>query len=149
MKNYIGILIAVFILTRCGNDESSSPSPAEQQLTKLTDTWVVKSVTFNDEDQDGYDGFTLTLTKSASGDTHLYSTSLRPPVSPWKESGVWEFGTDVNHDMIRDPDTEDVLPMFYTVSETELSVTFDFTGTGYQDGLASVEGEWEFVFERQ
>ena len=68
-------------------------------------------------------------------------------MSPWKSGGTWEFGTDPLNDIIRDKGNADELAMTYTVTETTLTISLTFNGTGYSARTGVVKGAWVFSFK--
>jgi uncharacterized protein YjaZ len=142
----VGIL---FTLTNCGSDSKPAEPIADQQLTKLSKTWKLTSVTLNTNTvTQNYSAFQLVMTGSKGATSFGYTTSGRPSLSAWKASGTWSFVKDQETTLItRDPDnTSDKLDMTYVVSESELQISFNFTGSGYQGRTDQVTGNWVFKF---
>lgn len=129
---------------------------AEQlQLDKLKGVWVVQTVTDDNGDRTG-DFANLTLTFSgtyAEGGTYKYSlTGTRPDPSPWPANGTWKFGTNKPTDIIRDPNTNNEVPMSYAVSETDMVLQFTVPdgSAGWPGGrVNSVTGEWTYTFTKK
>ena len=84
-----------------------------------------------------------------AGGTYGYNfTGTRPNPSPWPASGTWKFGPTVSTMMIRLDDDPD-LGMNYTLTDTQLTISFTYTGAGYAGGrIEQVEGDWEFIFTK-
>ncbi len=143
----VGVL---FSLTNCGGDSKPAESVADQQLTKLSKTWKLTSVTLNNNavTTPSYSAFQLVMTGTKGATSFGYTTSGRPSLSAWKASGTWSFVKDQETTLItRDPDnTSDKLDMTYVVSESELQISFNFTGSGYQGRTDQVTGNWVFKF---
>jgi hypothetical protein len=104
---------------------------------------------------DLYQNMELTISGTFDKDINtLYNYSLtgRPngvgDKSPWPASGTWKFKDGVSGvsatTIVR---TEDNLDMNYTVTETQLQLTFLYLGDGYSGRTSAVGGEWIFVFE--
>jgi hypothetical protein len=151
MKVYNRILVMLgltgFILSSCGSDDPS-PSQKEKQLTKLSDTWVVTSVTLDEGDvTSAYANFELTL--SGSANAAAYGVVGRPALCPWPSGGTWEFGSDMTTDITRDPGTIDELHMNYSVTTTQLIISFSFNGEGYNARTNSAAGSWLYTFAKK
>jgi hypothetical protein len=142
MKIYsIIILLGLtgIFLSGCG-DDAEVPSAKAKQLTKLSGTWELTSVTMSGVDVTSeYSAFELTLSGSASGDVFSYSVVGRPELSPWPTRGTWSFGSDLKSEIMRDPDTDDAIIMDYSVTDSQLVVEFAFIGSGYQARASSAE----------
>lgn len=143
------VVASTFFLSSCGGDDPKEPTVEEKQLTKLSSTWKVSSATLDGTAQTGYQNFTLTLSGTAGATSFGYTTSGRPSNSPWPTSGNWIFGANPETQIVRDADkTSDKLDMTYSVSDTQLQVTFNFSGTGYPARTANVKGTWIFTFTK-
>ena len=143
-----GMLIS---LSGCKKPNPTPPTPEEEQLAKLSQTWKIKTVTLDGASKTAeYTGFTLVLSGTAGASSYSYTTTGRPSTSPWPASGQWTFGADPLSDVIRDPSsTADKLNMKYTVTDTQLTIGFNFTGTGYNARTAVVKGAWIYTFDKQ
>jgi hypothetical protein len=131
------------------------PSIEEKQLEKLSGTWVVNSsssVTRDGVDvTSDYQNFTLTLSGTHGG-TLSYSTAGRPQLSPWPASGTWTFSVNSPETTItRDPaNTAEAIDIMYTVSDTDIELTFDFDKAGYEASRTKeVTGQWIFTMKAQ
>jgi hypothetical protein len=148
----LALFAAAASFVQCGSDSSAPPDPKDEQLKKLTKTWKVcptpstcKAVTFNSAPVTGYEGFQITMT-SIPGDPNNfnYATIGRPSgiKTPWDASGSFEFGTDFATVLKRD----DNILVTYSVTDTQLQMTFTYTGAGYTGRTSNVEGAWTFTF---
>jgi hypothetical protein len=155
MKSFKLILLllsvgVLFTLTNCGGDSKPTEPIADQQLTKLSKTWKLTSVTLNNNavTTPSYSAFQLVITGTKGATSFGYTTSGRPTLSPWKASGTWAFVKDQETTLItRDPDNaSDKLDLTYVVSESALEISFNFTGQGYQGRTNQVTGNWVFKF---
>lgn len=117
------------------------------QLGKLSKTWSATSVKLDNVDQTGYDNFVLTISGTAGSSTFGYSVTGRPVLGPWLSSGQWKFGASPETQIIRDSNTGDELDMTYSVTDTQLQITFTFTGDGYSGRVSNVKGQWVFTFQ--
>lgn len=144
----IAALGVLTTLSACKKDKD--PSAETVQLGKLSDTWVLTSVTKDDMEKPGYENFTLTLAGSTSADHFTYATSGRPELSPWPVGGAWKFG-NVNTQIIRDPATAHEVFISYTLTNSTLTMKFEFSGEGYENNgrVNSAEGSWTFTFNKQ
>ena len=142
----VGIL---FTLTNCGSDSKPAEPIADQQLTKLSKTWKLTSVTLDGTavTTPSYSAFQLVMTGTKGATSFGYTTSGRPSLSPWKTSGTWSFVNGQETTMItRDPDNAtDKLDMTYVVSESALEISFNFQGAGYTR-VDQVKGNWVYKF---
>ncbi|MEQ8363632.1 MAG: hypothetical protein RH948_12235 [Cyclobacteriaceae bacterium] len=145
----LGVVFAVLLVSQ-GCKKSSGPGETVEdiQLGKLSKTWNATSVKLDNVDQTGYDNFALTISGTAGSTTFGYSAAGRPTtLSPWLSSGQWKFGASPETQIIRDPDTGDELDMTYSVTDTQLQITFTFTGDGYPGRVSNVKGQWVFTFQ--
>ncbi|MFM9838964.1 MAG: hypothetical protein ACKVOQ_11910 [Cyclobacteriaceae bacterium] len=140
----IGVL---FTLSNCGSPSPTPEPVADQQLAKLSKTWKITNVKLDGADKTtSYPGFQLIVTGTKGATSFGYTTSGRPLLSAWKSSGTWAFGTDPLTMLVRDPDsTTDKLDMTYTVSESTLTISFNYQGAGYTR-TDVVKGAWVFTF---
>ncbi|MBX2913639.1 MAG: hypothetical protein KF856_00070 [Cyclobacteriaceae bacterium] len=141
-------LVGFCLFMACSSNEQPQPGIEEQQLQKLTKVWVANTVTLNGVVQTGYENFRLSLNNSTSS-PFPYQTNNRPSTSPWPASGTWTFGNDPLTQLIREPASAQQLSMNYTVSATELQLSFTFSGTGFTGKSKSVDGQWVFKFNAQ
>lgn len=143
------IVFAVFLLSQgCKPDPDPGESIEDQQLAKLSKTWAFSSVQLDGVDQTGYDNFSLTISGTAGNSSFGYSVSGSPTPNPWPASGTWSFGATPETQIVRDPGTADELDLTYSVSATQLQITFNFSGSGYPGGRTSnVNGQWVFVLQ--
>ncbi|MBX2897536.1 MAG: hypothetical protein KF763_19000 [Cyclobacteriaceae bacterium] len=141
-------LVGLCTFMACSPDEQPQPGIEEQQLQKLAKVWVANTVTLNGVAQTGYENFRLSL-NGATTSPFPYQTNNRPSTSPWPASGTWKFGNDPLSKLARDPASTQQLDMIYTVSSTELQLSFTFSGTGFSGRSKSVDGQWVFKFTAQ
>jgi hypothetical protein len=142
---FIGILLGN---AGCGKDKAPEISPEDQQLTKLSKTWKCTAATLGSSPQTGYTNFQLVINGTpGSGSTGIgYTTSGRPvgtKSSPWPSSGTFKFGNDFATQLTRD----DLLPITYSVSDTQLQMTFVYSGTGFDGRTDVVAGNWVYTFQ--
>lgn len=149
------ILVAVAALQAgCKKDDNDSKTVEQQQLEKLVFEWTLQSAQDSQGDRTAdFAGLVLHITGNYTGEGKVYNYSLtgqRPNPSPWPESGVWKFGTDKTKDIIRDPGGVDEILMNYTVTGSDLILTFEVPdGGGWQGGrIKNVTGEWTFNFTK-
>jgi hypothetical protein len=154
-KSAIVVMALATLLTYSGCDPGGpgEPTVEEVQLSKLSGTWIVSAaeattdVKLNAVSQKtDYNSFELTLTGTPGAKTFSYTTTGRPAkLNPWPSSGDWRFGANPETTVIRDPDDDtDKLEMTYTVSDTQLEITFTFAGAGYSR-TKQVQGTWVFT----
>jgi hypothetical protein len=155
MKFYLKPVLSVVALaillgySGCGGGKEPGPSDEEKALTALSATWKVSGtntdVTLNGVSRKAdYANFTLTVSGTAGAATYGYTTAGRPVLSAWPSSGSWKFGDVIATDIIRDPgDTNKELDMHYTVSDTQLELTFIYDKAG-ESRTSQVTGTWVF-----
>lgn len=150
MVALVGVLITY---SNCGGGGGGERPLQEVQLEKLSKAWKLTGVTLDGSSRNaeygvGATAMGLTITGSPTASSFAYTTSNRPSLSPWKASGTWAFGTDVATQIVRDQDNNtDKLDMTYSVTETQLSITFTFNGNGYPNSREEVvRGVWVFTF---
>ncbi|HEY5823688.1 MAG TPA: hypothetical protein VIT44_04955 [Cyclobacteriaceae bacterium] len=155
MKITLKILASVLVLTilfsACKPNDPDPISIEDQQLEKLTASWKLStptSATLDGTAQKGYDNFVLTISGTAGATSFGYTAAGRPSNSPWPPSGTWVFGANPESQIVRDTGA-DKLDMTYSVSGTELQVTFNFSGVGYPSSrVSNVKGQWVFTFKK-
>lgn len=141
-------LAAVLVtFSNCGDDPPPAPPVEDVQFDKLAKTWKITTVTLDGVDKTSdYTGFQLVLSGTKGSPPFSYSTTGRPSLSPWKASGNWDFGTAPETSIIRDKGTADELPITYAVTESTLTISFTFNGTGYTARTGVVKGAWIYTF---
>jgi hypothetical protein len=144
----LGLFAVLLTYSSCKDDPATPESITDVQLAKVAKTWKINTVTLDGNDRTAeYAAFQLVLSGTKGNTSFGYSTTGRPSLSPWKSSGSWQFGTAVETQMIRDKATADELAMNYTVTETTLQITFNFSGAGYAARTGVVTGNWVFTFK--
>jgi hypothetical protein len=157
----LALVGGLLLISSCGGDPKPKPSEVEKKFKLLTGTsstpitWVVTKVTYesNSDRTDEYDDPDMTLSVSGTFDddlatTYNYSLTNRPSggvKSPWPAGGTWRFETSSPSTLIRR--TEDDLLITYSVTDTKLQMTFEYSGAGYR--TSAVEGTWKFEFAPQ
>jgi hypothetical protein len=158
MKMFSRILSLLVITTMglfyagCSKSDGGGDPVAKQQLTALEKkTWVISNVTFGDANENRTTDFAsaqLKFTGSYTDNgTYQYAWTGTMPVdtSPWHRTGTIKFSTgDPQHTLIR----EDAISVTYNVTDAQLTLTFNFEGTGYNTSsrTSSVTGKWVFTF---
>jgi hypothetical protein len=151
IRNLFGMVAALGALTliaSCGPDTPDRPIE-EVQLEKLVATWNLSDVTLDGTTKRAeYTNFKLTVAGVAGQTTFSYTTTGSTALlTPWPRTGSWKFGEPVETVIIRmdNPD----LPMTYSVTDTQLQISFNFTGNGFQPTRTSqVKGQWVFTFTK-
>lgn len=145
----------------CGGDDGDDTPEEKTQLGKLVGTWELYSATLEtdtgDPDKtDDYTGFTLELIGTFDEDSeeeypYTYETTNRPDLSPWEESGSWGFGGDPKSDILRQDSDGNILSIQYTLSDDDktLTLTYTFSGAGFEAKTAQVEGDWTLILTKQ
>ncbi len=146
----MGIVFGTILISQgCKKKTGPGQTTEDIQLGKLSKTWTKSSVKLDDVDQTGYDNFTLTVSGTAGNTSFGYKTAGRPTLSSWPSEGTWSFGTSPETQIIRDPNTQDELNITYSVTDTQLQITYSFNGTGYPNTgrTSNVKGVWVFTFQ--
>jgi len=148
--SFLAVAVALSTYMGC-KSKGSDPEPiADVQFAKLAKTWKVSTVSRDGEDQTAnYTGFQLVLGGTKGNPPSSYTTTARPTLSPWKASGIWEFGSAVETQIVRDKGAAELpegLAMTYTVTESTLTLTFQYNGDGYNAKTEQVQGPWIFTF---
>lgn len=155
VKPILSVLALAVLLTyaNCGGSKNPGPSEEEVQLGKVTTTWKVGTtgnVTLdNVSKKTDYSNFTLVLTGTAGASSYSYTTSGGPDLKPWASAGSWKFGTSVSTDIIRDPGTPKELAVTYSVTDSQLQLTFNYQGAGESAKTDQVKGQWVFTLVKQ
>jgi hypothetical protein len=153
MKFYLKPILSVLALavllgySGCGGKNNPGPSVEEVQLGKLSAVWKVGStgdVTLDAvSKKTDYQNFTLTLTGSAGASTYNFVKTGGPALTPFPTSGSWKFGTNPETDiLIGDGDKQ--LNATYSVTDSQLQITFNYQGAGEASRTGEVKGTWVF-----
>lgn len=145
---------AATLYMNCGGSDPKPKSNFEIQFEKLTPpTWVLQSVVRDTEDMSAdFQSVTLdlggTFNDNNASAAYTYTfTGTFPDLSPWPKSGTWRFGSDPNTQLVRLDDSQN---MSYTVTDTQLTISFTYAGEGFIGGRVNiVEGNWTFTFNKQ
>lgn len=145
----IAVLGVFSILLACKKDKE--PSEIAVHLGKLSDTWTLVTATKDDREMSGYENFKLTLSGSTAAEHFTYAVQGRPELSPWLAGGTWIFGSTPSLQILRDPKKAHELFIYYSITETTLTLNFIFSGEGYENNgrVESAEGHWTFTFSKQ
>jgi hypothetical protein len=149
-SKFLIVLALLGVSASCSDPAPAATNPQDEQLTKLSQTWKVSTstaaspVTFNSTPITGYENFTITMSGTAGNPTFNFTTLNRPSgiKTPWDASGTYTFGTDFNTIITRG----DGIQTTYSVSTTQLELTFTYTGAGFTGRTSNVEGTWKFKF---
>jgi hypothetical protein len=136
----VALVGSLLMYSGCKKKTDPAPSPQDAQLAKLSKTWKFKSVTLDGVAQTGYTSFQITVSGTAGQTTFGYTTSGRPALSPWATSGTLTYGADFATQLTRD----DTLPITYSLSDTQLQMTFNYSGNGFTR-INNVKGNWVFT----
>lgn len=151
-------IFSLVLFFSCG-DDGGGADPRKGQLQKLSKQWSIVSADLDNSaanETTGFTNFKLTIggTFNSSNPEGPYTYTVsgsRPTPSPWPgedegHGGEWTFVGDPVGDsglILRD----DGIGMEYEINGSELTLTFNFTGTGYEGArTAEVNGNWTFVF---
>lgn len=159
------LVSATLVLTNCGGDDDA-PSKSEQQtqFEKLKFTWTLQSVTATGDAASAagqFDDGTLIISGNFT-DNNDFAYSLSTPdvtASPWPGAGDLKFGTPVSSTLIRRDSKLNYTPalpditMTYQLTNSDKTLTItlnDYSSEIFNPSgrVASVEGNWVFVFTR-
>jgi len=132
---FTALLVAILFLTNCSSSSDPAPQLTEEevQINKLSETWVLGSVIYVDDDvTERFTDFSLTFTKSK---TYTATGSLGDyDFEPFKASGTWDF-IDGDLNVIT---RNDGVNMEVSVTDDALFLTFNMTeANGRTAGLGS------------
>jgi hypothetical protein len=134
-----------------GDDEEAVE---KSQLTKLSNVWNISSVTLDGTQRTDFTNLTLTISgafdsKNPKGPYNYTMGGTRPNPSPWPASGTWSFGSNVLTQLIRHDDASTDQDMTYTLTSTELTISFNYSGVGFAGSRVNqVAGNWVFTFTK-
>lgn len=154
---YLSRLLSLFLVVGAGafiagcDGDDPSKSEEEVQLDKLRGTWTIQTVDNDDVDRtDEYPDMTLSIAGTyTEGGLYNYTSDATewPSVSPWKAIDSWKFKSgSVSSIIVRQSDLQE---MTYSLSNSDqvLTVTFNYSGTGFNNNrTSSVSGNWSFTF---
>jgi len=144
-KILVGLMVIGVLMTYTGcKKKKGDPEPiTDQQIEKLSKPWKVTTVTLDGVDKKSdYANFTITLSGTKGTTSIGYTTTGRPALSPWASSGSFTFdATTPETKLTRD----DSVPVTYSVSETSLQASFQYSGAGFAR-VSAVKGQWVFTF---
>jgi len=147
------IVLGVYCIG-CSEKNTALDAVERVQLAKLSNTWTVSSVTLDNTSKlADFTDFKLTLTGTFNESTpqgpYQYSVAgKRPSNNPWPPTGgTWSFGATPSEDLIRHDNPD--LAINYTVTDTQLILTFTYLGDGYTGSrISQVSGNWVFTFTK-
>ena len=131
-------LITGLLINGCKKDPDPGPTAEEQQIEKLSKTWVKASgantVTVEGVDVgDDWATFTLTIAEGT------YSTSNAFSADVWPASGTWAFLSDTDlNTVVRD----NVTNITISVTDNSLLMEFEYSSTGGR--VTGIDGTWVF-----
>ncbi len=136
---------------QCGSDSAPAPNPQDEQLKKLSQTWKISTsaaanpVTFNSTPVTGYDNFEITMSGTPGNATFDYTVAGRPSgvKTPWNTAGKFTFDATNFSTLVK---REDDILVTYSVTATQLQMTFTYAGAGFTGRTSNVEGSWSFTF---
>ena len=147
----LGVCGSLMFYSGCSKKNPAAPSITDQQLAILTKgtsvTWKVSAVTKDniDEKNPDYASFAMTLT-GAIGSTDVgYSTAGRTGTKyPWAaQNGKLTFDTtNPATTLLRD----DGVVVTYAVTASQLIMSFNYSGPGFNARTSVVTGIWQFTF---
>ena len=134
---------AVFNLTSCGGSSDPGPSAQDAQLTKLSKTWNETNVT--QPGTSDYSNLKIVISSTAGQTTFNYTATGRPSgtkAGVWGPSGTFTFGSNFSTTLTRDDGTV----ITYAVSDSQLQMSFTYSGAGYDGRVGVIAGAYVFTF---
>ena len=162
----LSLLVLVVVITfyaGCKKNPENEDTEEKKQLEKLVGDWTLvtandgqdRTTDFINEVPEPDEPLILHIEGAYSGEGKTYNyrfTGTRPNPSPWPESGIWKFGNPKSTQIIRDPGGVNEIAMTYTVTETNLIISFTVpdgsAGWPGSSRVKNVIGDWEFTFEK-
>ncbi len=160
----VGFIVVLATYSSCKKDPDKELPATDQQLQKFfgstsssgagTLAWKLSSATLDgvDKTTDYTTAFTLTLsgTIGALATAPFNYTTSKPVanLSPWGKSGTFTFDATTPATKITRDDTTVIT---YSVNDTQLQISFTFSGTGYDRTAGRTEvvkGAWVFNFTK-
>ncbi len=164
---FVGLVAVLMTYSSCGPKPAAELPVTDQLLQKLLSTtstsgagstaWKCSSAKVNGVDKTANytTSFLLTLSGSigALATSPFQYTTSKPtygqndsPVSPWAASGTFTFDATSPSTIIK---RDDGTSITYTASDTQLTMSFTFSGAGFLRGRAEiVTGQWDFTFTK-
>jgi hypothetical protein len=143
-----GLIVGALVLSNCSDDGEDEKSVAFAQMEKLKGKWKITSVQLSGVGQEGFENFILTISGVPGKEKLSYLISENPYKSPWTSVTTGHFIFD-EEEPRRYLMREDGTPIDYTVTEHELTLSFAYDDTSSNGRLSGVEGNWEFIFEKE
>lgn len=140
---------SLLIYSGC-KSKTQAESTQDKQIDLLNKSWVVSTVTREGIDQSAhYTGadstFVLTFTGTHGSTTIPYTTSKRPKLSPWDASGTFTLDATSPQTLMTRNDSGDPISFSYSVTATQLQLSFDYEGDGFAGGrVKQIKGNWIF-----
>jgi len=146
----VALILSLVVISSCKDPVEPEPSAEEVQTTLLAQTWNVgtsaNDVTLDTQDEiANWANFSVVF--NSNGSYTASNISQERTGTVWPTSGSWKFkgagtdGVDINT-IIRDADTNNETSIKITVSDTSLTMTFDYTEPGGRTG--GINGSWAF-----
>jgi len=144
-----GILCVLMMYSGCKKDNPPPVLVTDQQLDLLSKgPWKATAVTLDGADKKAdYAVFELTMTGTKGQTTFNFTCAGRPTLSPWPQSGNFIFDATTPTTTLTRNDTPPVT-VTYAVTATNLTMSFQFSGNGYNARVGNVKGVWNFTFSQ-
>jgi hypothetical protein len=142
------LVSAALFYAGCDGDNGNKDSEETVQFNKLKGTWSATIVDDGIEERVDFPGLTLTIGQSGSSYNYIFAATSWPSISPIPDDlDTFKFKEGaVMNTIIRNTDQ---LEMNYTVSDTQLVLTFTYAGVGFTNGrVNNVAGDWEISFNK-
>ena len=143
----VAVIFSLVMSSGCKKHKDEPVPVTDTQLDLLTKgAWKATSVKLDGADKTAdYSAFQLTMSGTKPNTTFNFTTSGRPTLSPWPESGNFTFDTASPTTTLSRNDTPPV-SVQYAATATQLTMKFTFSGNGYTARVGNVKGVWDFTF---
>ena len=143
----LGVSCSLMLYSGCSKKHPAPPSITDQQLDLLTKSaWKVTAATKDNVDvkSPDYSSFQLTLSGAKGQKTIDYTTSGRTGTKyPWAQSGKFVFDDNSPATTLT---RDDGVIVTYAATATQLTMSFDYSGPGFNARTDIVTGNWLFTF---
>ncbi len=132
------VFVSLIIFTSCGGggNGGGGKDPADVQAEKFAATWTLNAngAILETTPEDGWTGFTLTVTGTGAGGS--YTTSNSASTDVWPATGTWTFdGNDIGTVLRSDGVSLDIFALNTAGTAMTLKFNIDTGGPGHSTCL--------------
>lgn len=142
----VGVVCLLTLNSGCKKKDPEPPSVTDQQIEILTKSeWSVTVAELDGVSQMAdYGSFKMTISGSKGQKTIDYSTTGRTGTKyPWAQHGSFTF-SDTNPATTLSRD--DGVSITFSATATQLQMSFNYSGPGFNARTGIVTGAWTFTF---